>query len=214
MGCDLMRPALFLDRDGILNVDTGHPHRPADIVLIPGALDLCRAGMARGFSLVIVTNQGGIGRGLYTEADFAALMRWMLDMFARQGIYFLDVEHCPYHPTAGIGHYRRDSPRRKPNPGMILDAAAKHRLTLPRSVMIGDRATDAAAACAAGVGTVVLVSSSPAECAAVPDGTVIVPTVCDAASWMRCGGRMPGRESKLGSDGFRIAGQPAIKPSR
>lgn len=171
----MLRPALFLDRDGVINHDTGYTHRIEDFVFRDGIFDLCRTAQARGFALVIVTNQAGIGRGYYSEAQFQALTAWMLDRFAEQGISFASVEHCPDHPTHGLGAYRRDTPRRKPGPGMILDAAAAHALHLPRSVMIGDRASDMAAAASAGVGLRILLSSAPEEVAAAPPGTHVLP---------------------------------------
>ncbi len=171
----MLRPALFLDRDGVINHDTGYTHRIEDFRFRDGIFDLCRTAQARGFALVVVTNQAGIGRGYYTPAQFETLTAWMLARFAEQGIRFTAVEHCPDHPTAGIGPYRRESPRRKPGPGMILDAAAAHGLDLPRSVMIGDRASDMQAAAAAGVGTRILLTSTPEEATATPPGTAVLP---------------------------------------
>jgi D-glycero-D-manno-heptose 1,7-bisphosphate phosphatase len=171
-----LRPALFLDRDGVINHDgAGYTHRIEDFVFRDGILDLCAVAQARGMALVVVTNQAGIGRGYYTEAQFQALTTWMLARFADHGIRFLAVEHCPDHPVHGIGPYRRENPRRKPGPGMILDAAAAHGLDLPRSVMVGDRASDMQAARAAGVGTRILLAATPAEAAAAPEGTIPLP---------------------------------------
>ena len=138
----ILRRALFLDRDGIINLDLGYVHRREDFVFREGIVPLCRHAQELGMALVIVTNQAGIGRGLYTEADFQALTTWMLDVFAEQGVRFTGVEFCPDHPVHGLGPYKRDTPRRKPGPGMILDAAAKHGLDLAHSVMLGDRADE------------------------------------------------------------------------
>lgn len=170
------RPALFLDRDGVINHDdTGYTHRIAEFRFRDGIFALCGAAQARGMGLVIVTNQAGIGRGYYAEADFQALTAWMLDRFAERGIRFLAVEHCPDHPVHGIGAYRRDTPRRKPGPGMILDASAAHGLDPARSAMVGDRATDMQAALAAGVATRILLAATPQEAAAAPPGTILLP---------------------------------------
>lgn len=158
-----MRPALFLDRDGIINEDHGYVHRPDQFVFRDGIFALCRAAEARGFALVVVTNQAGIGRGYYTESDFHALTHWMLARFAAQGVSFTAVEFCPDHPVHGLGRYRRENPRRKPGPGMLLDAALAHGLDVGRSVMLGDRATDMVAARAAGVGRRVLLPADAAE---------------------------------------------------
>jgi D-glycero-D-manno-heptose 1,7-bisphosphate phosphatase len=169
------RRALFLDRDGVINHDTGHTHRIEDFRFRDGIFELCATALSAGFALVVVTNQAGIGRGYYTEADFAALTAWMLARFGDRGIRFAGVEHCPFHPTAGIGPYRVDSPRRKPAPGMILDACARHGLDPACSAMVGDRATDMRAALSAGVGTRILLAASPAEAEAAPPGTIILP---------------------------------------
>lgn len=170
----MTRPALFLDRDGVINEDTGYVHRIADFRFRSGIFEACAAAQDRGLALVVVTNQAGIGRGYYTEAEFQALTAWMLDRFAERGIRFAGVEHCPDHPTHGIGPYRQDNPRRKPGPGMILDAAAAHGLDLGASLMLGDRATDMQAGRAAGVGTLLLLPAESAEAAAAPGGTLVL----------------------------------------
>jgi len=170
-----LRPALFLDRDGIINRDDGYVHRIEDFHFREGIFELCAAAMAAGLALVVVTNQSGIGRGLYGEEEFVALTAWMLDRFAARGVVFAGVEHCPDHPTHGIGRYRRENKRRKPGPGMILDAAAAHALDLSSSVMLGDRATDMEAARAAGVGTRVLLPADAGEARAAPSGTLVLP---------------------------------------
>lgn len=169
------RPALFLDRDGVINEDLDYVHRIADFRFRDGIFELCAAAQARGLALVVVTNQSGIGRGLYTEAAFHELTNWMLARFAERGIRFAGVEHCPDHPVHGLGPYRRDNPRRKPGPGMILDACAAHGLDPARSTMLGDRASDMQAALAAGVGTRILLAASPAEAATAPSGTILLP---------------------------------------
>ena len=179
-----MRPALFLDRDGVINLDHGYVYRIDQVAFLPGIFALARAAVARGMALVVVTNQSGIGRGLYTEADFHRLMGWMGLEFARQGAPLLAVEFCPDHPEHGRGAYRRDSPRRKPGPGMLLDAAAAHGLDLAASVLVGDRASDALAGARAGVGTRVLVTTEAAEAALAPAGTLVLPSVLAAAAWL------------------------------
>ena len=169
------QPALFLDRDGVINHDgAGYTHRIEDFLFRDGIFDLCGTAQARGMALVVVTNQAGIGRGYYTEADFQALTEWMLGRFADRGIRFHGVEHCPDHPEHGIGPYRRANPRRKPGPGMILDACATHGLDPARSVMVGDRASDMQAARAAGVATRILLAATQAEAEAAPPGTILL----------------------------------------
>lgn len=180
------RPALFLDRDGVINHDDGYTHRIEAFVFRDGIFDLCRTAQARGMALVVVTNQAGIGRGYYTEADFRTLTDWMLARFADQGVTIAGVEHCPHHPTQGIGAYRRDCPRRKPAPGMTLDASAAHGLDPARSAMVGDKASDMQAALAAGVATRILLTDDAAEAAAAPAGTRVLPdgALRDAAAML------------------------------
>jgi D-glycero-D-manno-heptose 1,7-bisphosphate phosphatase len=164
------RRGLLLDRDGVINHDTGYVARIADCRFLDGVFALTQEFAADGFVIVIVTNQSGIGRGYYSEADFAVLMGWMRGEFARHGVEIAAVYHCPDHPTAGIGPYRRDNPRRKPGPGMLLQAAADLSLDLARSWTIGDKPSDVAAGRAAGVGTLVLLD--PTIPAARRDGDV------------------------------------------
>jgi D-glycero-D-manno-heptose 1,7-bisphosphate phosphatase len=144
--------ALFLDRDGVINVDHGYVHRAQDFEFLPGIFELARAARTLGLRLVVVTNQAGIGRGLYGEADFERLTAWMRERFADEGASIDAVYHCPTHPTAGIGAYRVDSPRRKPNPGMILEARDALGLDLDASILLGDKPSDLEAGLAAGVG--------------------------------------------------------------
>lgn len=145
------RKALFLDRDGVINVEKNYVCRIEDFEFLPGIFDLCTLAMRLGYRLVIITNQAGIGRGYYSEADYQRLTDWMLDEFRTRGIEIDRVYHCPYHPMAGIGEYRRDSFDRKPNPGMILQARDELGLDLCRSVMVGDKDSDIEAGIAAGV---------------------------------------------------------------
>jgi len=150
------RRALILDRDGVINHDSGFVCRIADCHFIEGIFPLAAAFTARGFAIVVATNQSGIGRGYFGEQDFASVMDWMKSEFAARGSPIAAVYHCPYHPTAGIGPYRRNSEWRKPKPGMILQASADLDLDLGRSWCVGDKARDIEAARAACVGTKVL----------------------------------------------------------
>jgi D-glycero-D-manno-heptose 1,7-bisphosphate phosphatase len=113
--------------------------------------------------LAVVTNQAGIGRGYYGEAEFCVLMDWMKGEFARAGAPLAGIYHCPYHPTDGIGDYRRDSEYRKPRPGMLLQAAADLGLDLTRSWCVGDKESDIEAGRAAGIGTLVLFDAAAAS---------------------------------------------------
>ena len=144
--------ALFLDRDGVINHDSGYTSSAENFRFIEGIFDLCRAAKRLGYLLIVVTNQAGIGRGHYSEEDFLALTEWMLSRFKIEGAPITDVFFCPYHPEHGVGDYKKDSFDRKPNPGMLQRAAEKHGLDLGRSIMIGDKDSDMYAACKAGVG--------------------------------------------------------------
>jgi D-glycero-D-manno-heptose 1,7-bisphosphate phosphatase len=178
------RCALFLDRDGVVNHDPGYLHRRQDFVFIDGIFELARIATDKGLALVIVTNQTGIGRGFFTEADFHALMDWVAGEFAARGTPIARIEFCPDHPTAGLGAYRRDSDRRKPGPGMILDAAETLGIDLAGSIMVGDRASDVLAGQRAGVGTNILVTTDLGEVAAAPLGIVVLPSVTAVATWL------------------------------
>jgi len=149
------RRGLILDRDGVINHDDGYVYRAAQCRFVDGIFTMTEAFARRGFALVIATNQSGIGRGLYGEADFASFMGWMRGEFDRRGVPIAAVYHCPDHPTGGIGGYRRENPWRKPGPGMMRQAAADLGLDLRRSWLVGDKAIDIAAGRAAGIGTLI-----------------------------------------------------------
>jgi len=147
----MQRSALFLDRDGVINVDYGYVHRPEDFEFIPGIFDLVRAANEKGYRVVVVTNQAGIGRGYYSEEQFHKLTDWMCERFVDQGCRLDKVYFCPFHPEHGVGKYKRDSECRKPNPGMFLLAATEMNLNLSRSILVGDKVSDIDAAASAGV---------------------------------------------------------------
>jgi D-glycero-D-manno-heptose 1,7-bisphosphate phosphatase len=173
--------ALFLDRDGVINVERNYVYRIEDFEFVPGIFELCAAARDLGHRIVVVTNQAGIGRGYYGEAEFASLTAWMLARFAERGVEIARVYHCPYHPTAGIGEYRRNSFDRKPNPGMLLKARDDLHLDLARCALIGDHDTDIAAGAAAGVGR--LIKFEPCATEAVRhDGRVIAVNSLQAAA--------------------------------
>ncbi len=146
-------PALFLDRDGVVNRDLGYVHRIDQFEFVPGIFECARWFQERGYLLFVLTNQAGIARGLYTEEAFLGLDHWMREQFSAQGITISRTYHCPHHPEAPLEQYRRDCPCRKPRPGMLLRAQRDFGADLGRSVLIGNKETDIQAGLAAGVPT-------------------------------------------------------------
>jgi D-glycero-D-manno-heptose 1,7-bisphosphate phosphatase len=155
--------ALFLDRDGVINVERGYVHRRECFEFIPGIFELCRAAQSLGYLLIVATNQAGIKRGYYSESDFNELTEWIIAQFKEKQVNITRVYYCPFHPVFGVGPYKHESPDRKPNPGMLLRARSDLDLDLRSSILIGDKLSDILAGCAAGVGTQILLSSERAE---------------------------------------------------
>ncbi|MES2025441.1 MAG: HAD family hydrolase [Pseudomonadota bacterium] len=145
--------ALFLDRDGVINHDSGYTSCIEKFRFIEGIFELCLAAKRSGYLLIVVTNQAGIGRGYYSEEDFFTLTKWMREIFEKEGAPIVDVFYCPYHPDHGVGHYKSDSLDRKPNAGMLFRAAEKHDIDLEHSILIGDKDSDMQAARTAGIRT-------------------------------------------------------------
>jgi len=145
------RRGLILDRDGVINVDINFLHRIEDVVFVDGIFDLVRAAKAAGYVVVVATNQSGIGRGLYSEAQFQTLMAWMGEQFVAHGGAIDRVYFCPHHPTEGQGEYRCDCACRKPKPGMFLQAIAEFDLDPAQCWTIGDNWRDVEAGANAGV---------------------------------------------------------------
>lgn len=175
--------ALFLDRDGVVNHEVGYLHLAADVRFVDGIFPLCRTAQALGYGLVIVTNQSGIARGFYSTAQFEELMAWIRGEFAREGVALNGVYHCPYHPEHGVGEFKREHEDRKPSPGMLLRAAREHGLDLGRSVMVGDRCSDVAAANAAGLRQAFLLRGT--EAGACGGNYTAIDGLGEAEAWLR-----------------------------
>lgn len=126
----------------MINRDFGYTSHPDNFEFIEGVFDACKRFQAQGYLLVVVTNQSGIARGYYTEEEFFSLTEWMLEAFERHGVDISRVYYCPHHPTAGKGKYLQVCACRKPEPGMLLQAAEELNIELSESIIIGDSLTD------------------------------------------------------------------------
>jgi D-glycero-D-manno-heptose 1,7-bisphosphate phosphatase len=145
------QPAVFFDRDGVLNVDRGYPHRAADLEWIAGARRAVRLCNDAGFWVFVVSNQSGVARGLYDEAAVEAFHAAMRRDLAEEDARIDDFRFCPHHPEAVVAAYRKACPYRKPAPGMLLDLMAAWPVDRARSFLVGDKESDLAAARAAGI---------------------------------------------------------------
>jgi D-glycero-D-manno-heptose 1,7-bisphosphate phosphatase len=144
------RRAVFLDRDGTINVEKDYLHRIADFEFIPGVPAAIRRLKAAGFLVIVVTNQSGVARGYYAEAAVHALHGHIQQLLADFGTAIDAFYHCPHHPIEGVGEYRVDCDCRKGSPGMLLRAATEYDIDLYRSFMVGDKLADIEAGHAAG----------------------------------------------------------------
>ena len=151
--------AVFLDRDGVINVDHGYVHKVEDFRFVPGSDDAMRRLQAAGWRLVVVTNQSGLARGLYSKADYDRFTAHLQGQLAAIGVTVDAVLHCPHLPDATVAAYRQLCDCRKPAPGMLLRAARELSLDLAASVIVGDRLSDLQAGRAAGLGRCLLVRS-------------------------------------------------------
>jgi D-glycero-D-manno-heptose 1,7-bisphosphate phosphatase len=156
--------ALFLDRDGVVNEEVGYLHRIEDVRFVDGIFSLCRTAMKLGYRLIVVTNQAGIARGYYSEADFDRLTEWMQNALRAEGVELDAVYFCPFHPVHGVGQYKREHEDRKPGTGMLRRGAGEFGLSLADSLMIGDRCSDVAAANAAGLRQMFLITGTETGC--------------------------------------------------
>ncbi len=145
--------AFFFDRDGVINVDHGYIAAVENFEFMNGLFPVMRALADKGYLLIVVTNQSGIGRGYYTEEDFNRINEWMLQRFAEEDVHLAAVYHCPHSPEAGCAC-------RKPAPGMFQQAVREHNIDPAASWMIGDKDADMQAAQAAGIPNRVLIGGA------------------------------------------------------
>lgn len=148
----MLKPALFLDRDGVINEERDYVYKKEDIAFVDGIFELAAAARAAGYLIIVVTNQSGIGRGYYSEDDFHSLMGWMAEQFAARGSGLDAVYFSPFHPEHGVGPYKASTDCRKPAPGMILQAAREHGVDRAASILVGDSPRDIEAGFRGGVG--------------------------------------------------------------
>ena len=168
------RRAVFLDRDGTLVRDVGYLKATDELELLPGAATALAVLRGCDFRLYVATNQSGVGRGLYGEADVEAANVRLAELLAERGVHVDGVYVCPHAPDAGCEC-------RKPRPGLLLRAGREHGLDVARSIMVGNRASDVDAGHAAGCRSVLLADGEPPDSAA----DVVVPDLLAAALWIR-----------------------------
>ncbi len=158
---DKAQPVLFLDRDGVINIDRGYVSQISDFEWVAGAKELISRARNKGFLVIVVTNQSGIGRGYYTEQDFLKLTDWMLEQFEVDGVYY-----CPHDPDVGC-------PARKPGTGQLDSANSDFLIDWKRSLLIGDKDTDMKAAEKMGIPSYLFTGGNVLEfiLKQVPEGT-------------------------------------------
>ena len=154
-----MSKALFLDRDGIINVDHGYVHKIEDFEFVDGIFELCQSAVKKGYQIFVITNQAGIARGFYDIAMFEKLTQWMVAAFAGHGVAVTKVYYCPHHPSKGVNEFVMPCQCRKPAPGMVLQAQQEFTIDIKESIFIGDKISDMQAASNAGIGCKILVDS-------------------------------------------------------
>lgn len=183
------RAAVFFDRDGTLNVDHGYVSDIEQFDFIEGSIEALIALQAMGFALVLVSNQSGIARGLFSEQAFMTLTEWMDWSLADRGVDLDGIYYCPHHPAGKVAAFRQQCDCRKPQPGMLLSAAEALNIDMAVSYMVGDKLEDMQAGAAAGIGCKVLVRSGQpltlqAQAAAdwVLDGLTALPQAIQQAT--------------------------------
>lgn len=177
-----MKRALFLDRDGVVNVEVGYLHRAEQVRFVDGIFSLCRTAARLGYRIIVVTNQAGIARGYYSEADFHALMEFMRAELRAEEVELDAVYYCPFHPEHGVGEYKREHEDRKPGTGMLLRGARDFGVELSESVMVGDRCSDVMAANSAGLKQAFLVSGT--EAARCSGTYLTVESLAEVERWL------------------------------
>ena len=143
---------IFLDRDGVINKEINYLHKIEDFEFIDGVFEACQYLQSLEYKIIVITNQSGISRGLYTKNDYQIITKWMVSQFMKNNISILDTFYCPHLPDSGCNC-------RKPKPGMLLNAKNKYDIDMKKSWMIGDKETDITAAISSGITNTILVKS-------------------------------------------------------
>lgn len=172
-------PAIFLDRDGTINIDHGYVYEIDRFQFIDGVIDACIELKAMGFALVLVTNQSGIARGKFTEAQFTKLTEWMDWSLADRGIDLDGIYYCPHHPEGSVAAFTQVCDCRKPKAGMLLLAKEDLHIDMAASYMVGDKLDDMQAAINAGIGHKILVRTGKEITA---EGEALADKVLDSLS--------------------------------
>lgn len=155
----MIKKALFLDRDGVINIDYGYVHLKSKFKFMDGIFELVNYAHIKNYKIIVITNQAGIGRGFYSEKDFILLNEWMCQVFSENNAPISQVYYCPNHPE-GLGPYKKIDYRRKPSPGMLIDAQIEFDLDMSACLLVGDKKTDIEAGISAGVGCNILLNES------------------------------------------------------
>ncbi|HDF2329632.1 TPA: D-glycero-beta-D-manno-heptose 1,7-bisphosphate 7-phosphatase [Morganella morganii] len=179
-------PAVFLDRDGTINVDTGYVHKVDDFQFIENAIEAMQAIKQMGYALIIVTNQSGIAHGMFTEDQFMHLTEWMDWSLADRGVDLDGIYYCPHHPEGTVEEFRQVCNCRKPAPGMLLDAQKYLKIDMGNSYMVGDKLDDMLAGRAAEVGTTVLVrTGKPVTEDAETAADIVINSIADLPALLK-----------------------------
>jgi rfaE bifunctional protein nucleotidyltransferase chain/domain len=197
--------AVFLDRDGTINVNTNYVNHPSDVRLLPHAAEGLRILQNSGFQLIIITNQSGIARGYFTEKDLGRINARLLSLLSDEGVNVTDLLYSPYHVRGTIPKYTKDSPLRKPRPGMIINAATINNIDIPSSYLIGDSDSDIGAGTNAGCLANILIRNSRNNGTSEPRADFTASDILEAAVWITL------KEQKRKIIGPKAAGQIAAR---
>ncbi|NVJ60870.1 MAG: HAD family hydrolase [Gammaproteobacteria bacterium] len=150
---------IFLDRDGVINVDTGHLYKIGDWKFTSNCVKALKSFVKKGFEIIVITNQAGIAKGYYSVHDYNVLTDWYVNYLANKDVPILDVFYCPHHPEGNIDEFSVSCNCRKPKPGLIESAFVKYDIDIANSFLVGDKISDIRAGSEAGLENLVLLDS-------------------------------------------------------